>query len=52
MARLRVMASRPPLVIIGKEALILGWCTIALLIQVTLPPVFCASICFTASCVM
>jgi hypothetical protein len=53
-ARLRVIASSPPLVIIGNEAFTpaIGCSTIALVMQVTLPPVFCASICFTASWVM
>ncbi len=42
-ARLRVIASSPPFVTIGTEAFTpaIGCSTIALVMQVTLPPVFC-----------
>ena len=54
MARLRVIASSPPLVIMTNEALTpaIGCSTMAVVTQVTLPPLFCSSICLTASCVM
>ena len=41
-ARLRVIASRPPFVIIGTEAFTpaIGCSTIALVMQITLPPFF------------
>ena len=54
LARLRVIASSPPLVIIGidAETPAIGLQTNDVVMVVTLPPVPCASICLTASCVM
>ena len=53
-ARLRVIASSPPLVIIGIDAgtPAIGCSAIDVVMLVTLPPVPCNSICLTASWVM
>jgi hypothetical protein len=52
-ARLRVMVSSPPLLIIGTEAVIpaIGLTTREAVMLTTLPPDFCASICLTTPCV-
>ena len=49
-----MIASSPPLFIIGTEPFIpqMGWSAVAAPMLATLPPVFCISICFTASWVM
>ena len=54
LARLRVMASMAPLVIIGTETFrpIIGFSTSHDVMPTTLPPDFWASICFTANWVM
>src|SRR6201993_4753527 len=51
LARLRVIAFRPPLVIIEIDAGMpaMGFSASAAVMLVTLPPVPCASICLTAS---
>src|SRR5260370_41190545 len=51
LARLRVIASSPPLVIIGIDAgtPAMGFSTIAAVMLVTLPPGPCDRICLTAS---
>jgi hypothetical protein len=52
-ARLRVAASMPPLVIIatGPGAPAIGLSTVEAVMLTMLPPVFCASVCFTTRCV-
>src|SRR5262245_20307400 len=53
-ARLREIASMPPLVIMGTDAVntASGLSTMDEVMLTTLPPDFCESICLTASCVV